>query len=288
MTGIAYSMIKDAYRAFMLDTNIEGSGKASSYFRALNLLSQMLTQRPEEFADCIDIWNSPSIDRLEVLRQRVLVEQKKGDDSVWSIAGLPRSYLSNGYCSAALKSYQRFLVEYLYEQKLLKTFHQHTGDASTLAGKLDQELSIPDFMQQNHRDLVGKDAVRTVKVRTNQNVFRSMILENYQQRCCITGLDIPALNKASHIVPWARDAGNRLNPANGLCLSATYDVAFDRNLISLDDDYRVILSRDIKEYFSSLSVTEYFLKKEGLKIRLPYQYKPDKALLEQHRAQGQF
>lgn len=281
-------MTKDAYKAFMLETNIEGSGKASSYIRALDLLSQMLAQHPEGFADCINIWNTPSIDRLEALRQRVLVEQKKGNDSVWNIDGLPRSYLSNGYCSAALNSYQRFLVEYLYEQKLLNTFHQHTGDAKALAGKLDQELSIPDFVQQNHPDLVGKEAVRSVTVRTNQNVFRSMILENYQQRCCITGLDIPTLNRASHIVPWAKDAGNRLNPANGLCLSATYDAAFDRNLISLDDDYRVILSRDIKEHFSSLSVVEYFLKKEGQKIQLPHKYEPDRDLLEQHRSQGNF
>ena len=30
-------------------------------------------------------------------------------------------------------------------------------------------------------------------------------------------------SSASHIVEWAKDKANRLNPENGLCLSATYD-----------------------------------------------------------------
>jgi len=37
---------------------------------------------------------------------------------------------------------------------------------------------------------------------------------------------------ASHIVPWSKDKQNRLNPRNGLCLSALHDKAFDRGMIS--------------------------------------------------------
>ncbi len=38
---------------------------------------------------------------------------------------------------------------------------------------------------------------------------------------------------ASHIVPWAEDRRNRLNPHNGLCLSAPHDRAFDQGLITI-------------------------------------------------------
>nr|MDT0251204.1 HNH endonuclease [Endozoicomonas sp.] len=284
-------MIRDAYKNFMYAANIESSGKAPSYIKALDLLSQMLLHHPEGFSDCINIWNVSSIDRLELLRLRVLAEQrkqKKTGSSIWNIEGISKSYLRSGYCSAALKSYQRFLVEYLHEQQLLRDFYQHTGSAVELASKLDRVITIPECVQKNYPNLEGREAVRFVTVRSNQNVFRSIVLEIYQQRCCITGLNIPAVNRASHIVPWAEDKGNRMNPSNGLCLSATYDAAFDRNLISLDDDYRILLSKDIKDHFSNQSVTEFFLKKEGQKIQLPKQYEPDKTLLKLHRVKGDF
>ncbi|MCW7554958.1 HNH endonuclease [Endozoicomonas gorgoniicola] len=281
-------MSKSAYQTYMFASNIEGSGKATSYIRALDLLSQMLMQKPEGFFDCINIWEMSSIDRLEELRLKVLEEQRKGNRSIWNIEGIPRSYLQRGYCSAALKSYQRFLVEHLHEQNLLRSFHQHSGSATDLASRLNQNVTIPAFLQNDYENMVGTDVTRSVTVRSNQNVFRKMILEIYEGSCCITGLDIPAVNRASHIVPWAEDKDNRMNPSNGLCLSATYDAAFDRNLISFDEDYRLILSRDIRDHFASKSVSEYFLKKEGQKIKMPKMYEPNISFLEQHRNKGRF
>ncbi|MGI9283566.1 MAG: HNH endonuclease [Endozoicomonas sp.] len=281
-------MNRSAYESHMNASNIEGSGKASSYLRALDLLGQMILQKPQGFADCNDIWNVTSTDRLEELRLKVVEEQKKGKGSVWNLHDTPKSYLTNGYCSAALRSYQHFLVKHLYEQHLLEEFHQHSGSDSDLAEKLDQKVNIPEYLQLDYRNLEGTDVVQSVTVRRNQNVFRKIILEIYDQSCCITGLNIPTVNRASHIIPWSEDKTNRMNPSNGLCLSATYDAAFDRNLISLDDDYRIILSKEIKEHFDSQSVTEYFLKKEGQPILLPKQYEPDRSLLAHHREKGDF
>ena len=137
-------------------------------------------------------------------------------------------------------------------------------------------------------DVQGKDLIRSVKIRANQNVFRKMILKNYNQSCCMTGLNIPELNIASHIIPWVEDETKRLDPRNGLCLSATYDAAFDRNLISLDDEYRIILSKNIKDYCTSKVAKEYFLGKEGESIRLPFSYLPRKDFLAVHRTRGDF
>ena len=50
---------------------------------------------------------------------------------------------------------------------------------------------------------------------------------------------------ASHIVPWSKDKANRLNPSNGLCLSAIHDKAFDQGLISLSNDFRILISEDL-------------------------------------------
>lgn len=77
------------------------------------------------------------------------------------------------------------------------------------------------------KGLKGKTVIREVKTRVNQSVFRLMVLTNYTTKCAITGIDIPELLLASHIVPWSKNENERLNPENGICLSALYDKAFD-------------------------------------------------------------
>ena len=73
-----------------------------------------------------------------------------------------------------------------------------------------------------------------IRSRIGQGRFRYDLLEMWEGRCCITGLDIDALLRASHIKPW-RDSNNaeRLDPYNGLLLSPGYDAAFDKGLITL-------------------------------------------------------
>ena len=79
-----------------------------------------------------------------------------------------------------------------------------------------------------------------------------------------------------------------MDPHNGLCLSATYDAAFDKHLISLDQDFRVILSREIKDHYTSESVQTYFTKIEGTTIELPKRFQPEQKYLEVHRKAGNF
>jgi putative restriction endonuclease len=79
----------------------------------------------------------------------------------------------------------------------------------------------------------GKEREALVKTRVNQSFFRKTILAAYNIRCCITGLSIPSLLTASHIVPWSEDEANRMNPKNGLCLNALHDRAFDKGWITV-------------------------------------------------------
>jgi predicted restriction endonuclease len=63
-------------------------------------------------------------------------------------------------------------------------------------------------------------------------------MDYWQGRCPLTGITDPALMRASHIVPWAEcdSDAERLNVHNGLLLSALWDAAFDRALVTFDDD----------------------------------------------------
>ena len=123
----------------------------------------------------------------------------------------------------------------------------------------------------------------TTRRRLGQEFFRRSVLVSYHHRCCITGTPIPALLTASHIVAWSADRVQRLNPRNGLCLAKTQDAAFDRHLITLDEDLRVVLSKSIRDHFTSEAVRANFQPYEGQRIVLPHRFTPDPALLKRHR-----
>jgi hypothetical protein len=127
------------------------------------------------------------------------------------------------------------------------------------------------------------DVESMVRRRLGQDFFRRTVLVSYNQRCCITGTPMPALLSASHIVAWSADRTQRLNPRNGLCLAKTQDAAFDRHLITLDEDLRVVLSKSIRDHFTSEAVRLNFQPYEGKRINLPHRFMPEPALLQRHR-----
>lgn len=130
-------------------------------------------------------------------------------------------------------------------------------------------------------DYTGQTRAQIVQQRIGQSFFRRTVLSSYHSRCCITGLAEPRLLLASHIVPWGQDKANRLNPHNGLCLSALYDRAFDQGLITLDEDWRVVLSAALKKPEPALQL--HFRSVEGRTIELPERFSPDPALMQHHR-----
>ena len=136
-----------------------------------------------------------------------------------------------------------------------------------------EELSIKE----------GKDVDRLVKARLNQSFFRKTILASYDNRCCITGISIPELIIASHIVPWAVDKENRLNPHNGICFNALHDRAFDAGLITLSNDFKLIVSESIKTGSKNATIDDFIIRFEGIEISLPSKFKPYPEFLDYHR-----
>ncbi|PKO63479.1 MAG: hypothetical protein CVU23_10510 [Betaproteobacteria bacterium HGW-Betaproteobacteria-17] len=92
------------------------------------------------------------------------------------------------------------------------------------APESDETFDLNDYSGETRQVLTEQ--------RIKQNFFRRAVLASYRGRCCMSGLSDARLLIASHIVPWSKDKANRLNPSNGLCLSAIHDRAFDKGLIS--------------------------------------------------------
>jgi putative restriction endonuclease len=135
---------------------------------------------------------------------------------------------------------------------------------------------------QDIQGLKGEDKLRAVKTRINQNVFRQIVTVNYSGRCAISGIDISEFLAASHIVPWAKDEKERLNPENGICLSSLYDQAFDKGYIGINEQYKIVLSTALKKKEKETYFESWFAFLPGLKITLPQKYLPARSFLQYH------
>ncbi|WP_341226142.1 HNH endonuclease signature motif containing protein [uncultured Arcticibacterium sp.] len=148
-----------------------------------------------------------------------------------------------------------------------------------------ENISLEDKYQEQLYDLkglIGETVLRTVKTRVNQSVFRQMVLANYNSKCAITGIEVPELLLASHIIPWSKNEKERLNPENGLCLSATFDKAFDRGFIGIDSDLTIIFSPKLKEFSKKNFFNETFEKHEGHQLAIPSKYPPNQEFIKYH------
>lgn len=126
------------------------------------------------------------------------------------------------------------------------------------------------------------ETTREIKVRRVQNFFRRTVLQSYNNRCAISGLAIPQLLVASHIIPWAEDESRRADPRNGISLNALYDKAFDRHLISFDKDFNLMLSQKLKQQSDNKVIQDHFLQYEGEKLEMPNRFYPDIDALKKH------
>tara|TARA_R110000787_G_scaffold138239_1_gene251860 strand:+ start:574 stop:1239 length:666 start_codon:yes stop_codon:yes gene_type:complete len=123
----------------------------------------------------------------------------------------------------------------------------------------------------------GEEVLRMVKVRKNQAAFRTMVLSAYESQCAITGVNLPELLVASHIVPWKVNEKSRLDPRNGICLNPLHDKAFDTGLITFRNDLSVLCSP--KLLIPNVLRGQF----EGKVASAPGKFRPLPEYLEYHR-----
>lgn len=173
------------------------------------------------------------------------------------------------------------------DREIWSEFSANWDSLALECARIREELGVALAGDDSDGSLVLEDYTgETRKVITEQRIrqsfFRRAVLSSYGRRCCMSGVDDSQLLVASHIVPWSKDKPNRLNPSNGLCLSAIHDRAFDNGLISVSSDYHVLVSARLLESNNEFT-TATFGSLVGKKIDLPDRFRPDKELLARHR-----
>ena len=87
-----------------------------------------------------------------------------------------------------------------------------------------------------------------VAVRLGQGKFRADLAQEFGNACAATRLAVLPVLRASHIVPWKKSNGSqRLDPMNGLLLSANMDALFDRYMITFRPDGKLEVSKSVTQ-----------------------------------------
>ena len=152
---------------------------------------------------------------------------------------------------------------------------------SALTGHASEMVAQDDLIKTPP----GLDGMRLTKYRINQSFFRRSVLSAYDNRCCVTGINVPSLLIASHIKPWARcEEGNeKTNAQNGLCLNALHDKAFDKGFMTIDTNMCVRISPRLKDTMSVSAFNYHFGRYDGQRLIMPERCPPDEKFLSFHR-----
>jgi len=135
-------------------------------------------------------------------------------------------------------------------------------------------LKVPGFQDIDSVDSRTREAI--IQARIGQGVFRQSLEGRWDNKCAVTEISTRELLRASHIKPWALStASEKLDPDNGLLLSANLDALFDKHLISFDENGNMLMSSRVRQEAPSILPKDAkLLKKISSKT---------KAYLSEHR-----
>ena len=132
-------------------------------------------------------------------------------------------------------------------------------------------------------------AEREEELILRSHIFRKAVLEIYDGRCAISGMKLEfgkniTMLDDCHIIPFADAQGDTIT--NGIALSPTLHRAFDRGLVSVSDNYRVLIHHRLTDYFPEVGIRQFNRQEHHLPQDSRYYPSPEK--FAQHRQRFAF
>lgn len=127
--------------------------------------------------------------------------------------------------------------------RAFEALHQLLMRAAAL-GRVVGEAPAEEFKTCSTDLPKSTEAERLVVQRVGQDIFRRALIEYWQGRCAVTGMDVVPLLRASHIKPWAdcETDAERLDVFNGLLLAPHLDALFDGGWVTFLDSGDIQIS----------------------------------------------
>lgn len=180
-----------------------------------------------------------------------------------------QKFILEEYFSNTKEKFENSLVE---QTKLLDNF----GNEILNDNPVEYKNEVKRLIEQKNEE----------EIFIRGGIFKREIPKIYNYTCCISGMNINAtvnvsLIDACHIIPFSESYDDTIT--NGLALCPNLHRAFDRGLISIDDNYQVIVSS--KNIFSEGNSNYGIRQFEGKTILLPEnsKYYPSLENLANHR-----
>lgn len=166
--------------------------------------------------------NSPSIQiREEVLRKA-------------NINGIATSNKGNNEIAVAFQS--RFFIHYIENLEAIHGFGESSGDYNILEKVLDNPERVNDALIEKVSE-ARKTSLVAINKRIREASFKTRVLTAYHFECAFCGIQLK-LVEAAHIIPVSDPNGSD-ETSNGISLCALHHRAFDRALVTFDEEYRV-------------------------------------------------
>ena len=172
----------------------------------------------------------------------------------------------------------RHEIEQVIEEHRTLSREHIAGDIEGYSQQLMQVVEHPFSMQRDVASVQTEIPVRSAG-------FRRAVMQIYEHTCAVCELNIRASSgesatDAAHIIPFSVSYNDDIR--NGISLCKSHHWAFDTGLISLDDDYQVIVSPSMFEQGPTEGVLTQLRDRRAWTPE-DDQYHPDKGALEWHR-----
>lgn len=181
------------------------------------------------------------------------------------------------------------LLYFLLDKYFPETKSKFTNYSNSYFTNIKNQIVEEPFEIYQKRILKIREVLDTdqyeEEIYIRSTIFKREIPKIYNYTCCISGMRVEAADNISmvdacHIIPFSESYNDSIT--NGIALCPNLHRAFDRGLISIDEDFKVILNNN----FIEPNRSSYNLKQfEGIKIILPENptFFPSKYSLENHR-----
>lgn len=155
------------------------------------------------------------------------------------------------------------------------------GKDSKYIDKLKEEMLNPDYGKAEIGLQVQKEQEKFIR----GELFKKVVPEIYNYRCAFSGWGLrsrynQSMVEACHIVPFSESRIDDVR--NGISLCPNMHAAFDRGFVTVDENYKLVISKQFDEDKKNPFALSQF---EGSKILLPSnpEWWPSQDYLKKHR-----
>lgn len=155
------------------------------------------------------------------------------------------SFLDEPLFALLQHSESRDIIYHFLLQRYFNNAVPFKTQASLFEEIADQILHEPAAIYQQQVENADEE-----EIFIRSGVFKKIVPQIYNYACCITGMRINSgydiqMVDACHIVPFAISHNDTIT--NGISLCPNLHRAFDRGLVTIDSDYRVLVSNSFTE-----------------------------------------